>query len=86
VPLYIDYPQERRRANRRSGRGCPQEGPRSPGRARGEVPEVLVQRGEGLKYSACAKRRAQKRLRQFTVRPTDSPRTKSSRSRKAHNM
>src|SRR5215213_727090 len=36
-----------RRADRRGGGRCPQEGRRDPGRVRGQVPQVLVQRGYG---------------------------------------
>src|SRR5215218_11393654 len=40
-------PQGRGRVDRRGGGRGPQEGPRSPGRIRGQVSSVLVQRGDG---------------------------------------
>src|ERR671920_1295325 len=40
-------PQGGGRVDRRGGGRGPQEGPRSPGRIRGEVSPVLVQRGDG---------------------------------------
>src|SRR5215204_3551967 len=46
-------PQGRGRVDRRGGGRGPQEGPRNPGRIRGQVSPVLVQRGDGRGLLPC---------------------------------